>query len=178
MLARLWPRLSARSGSGRARTTPRARPSAGRGISGTAPSPTRRADGLRCTDRAALACPGAHTGSFLWALVAEDYEPAFQVRQTLLTLVALIQDHARTTATTADPMREVRGTPQRLRRSTPTVLNSETQRAVRAGVQVFGHLDEILAILNAYLPSGLLLMANQAFAKNVRRDLEGILQRA
>ena len=49
---------------------------------------------------------------------------------------------------------------------------------MRARIQVFGHLDEILAILNAYLPNGLLLMANQAFARNVRRDLEGILQRA
>ena len=44
---------------------------------------------------------------FLWALVAEDYESTFQVRQVLFTIVALIQEHARATATTTDPMREV-----------------------------------------------------------------------
>ena len=43
--------------------------------------------------------------------------------------------------------------------------------------QVFTHLDDLLALLNAYLPNGMLLMANQAFARNLKRDLEGQLQR-
>ena len=46
---------------------------------------------------------------------------------------------------------------------------------VHAG-QAFTRLDEIFALLNAYLPNGLLMMTNQAFARNVRRDLEAVLQ--
>jgi hypothetical protein len=43
---------------------------------------------------------------------------------------------------------------------------------------VFTHLDDVLALLHAYVPNGLLVMANQAYARNVRRDLEGVLQRS
>ena len=126
-------------------------------------------------------------------LVAEDYESTFQVREMLLALVALIQEHARATATTADPLREVgpvcaaacgnhamegfthaRAHPPR--RCLAQRLSLIGPR-LAASPQAFSHLDDILALLNAYMPNGMLMIANQSFARNTRRDLEGQLQR-